>query len=115
MKNQHSRICRRSGRVSLMSLGWLLTFCLLLAAPVQAAAPHIFADLYDDATLRSWQPGFQRDFVWNFENAVLPYLPPDDKKRLRGVKIEFPLRGAEGGIFEFYTKDGKVIMPVLSM
>lgn len=107
MKNQHSRICRRSGRVGPMLPSGLLAFCLLWAASVQAAAPHNFADLYDDATLRYWQPGFQRDFVWNFENAVLPYLPPDDKKRLRGVKIEFPLRGDEGASSNFTPRTAK--------
>src|SRR5688572_21276513 len=83
--------------------------------PVDPALGIDFGDLYDDATLKKWQPSFEEDILWNFKNAILPKLTPEEKAVLRNVKIEVPLRGKERGVFEFYASGTTVTMPALSL
>lgn len=91
----------------------LLSVALLLVATIAGAGGY--GDLYDDATLQKWQPVFAEDIVWNYRNAILPKLTPEEKERLRNVRIEFPLRGPEEDVFEFFAGNGKVVLPVLSL
>lgn len=73
--------------------------------------------LYDDATLRYWQPINREDILWNFENVILPKLSLQEKKVLGEVTFSFPLRGYERSIFEFYAEPSryKVTLPILSI
>lgn len=73
--------------------------------------------LYDDETLRYWQPVHQEDILWNFENVILPKLSLPEKQVLRDVILSFPLRGSGKDIFEFYAEPAqyKVTLPILSI
>jgi hypothetical protein len=89
--------------------------CTLLLVLAQSALAVDYGDLYDDATLTQWQASFEQDLVWNFHNAVFPNLTPEEKRALRHVKIDVPLRGEKRQVFEFYTDGTRVVMPVLSL
>ena len=91
----------------------------LVAVTTMASGAAVFAKdlgtLYDNALLKKWQPDFKEDIVWNFENVILPKLTPEEKGKLRDVKIEVPLRGQRGDPFEFYAVDGVVNLPAMSL
>jgi hypothetical protein len=89
--------------------------CIILVACFNVSVASTFSNLYDEDTLKHWQSSFQEDVVWNFEHGILPHLTPEEKRQLRNVKIEFPLRGKRADVFEFYTQEGRVFMPVLAM
>lgn len=84
-------------------------------------APSLWATdmsaLYDDETLGYWQPVYQEDILWNFENVILPRLSMQEKLVLRDVTFAFPLRGSDRSIFEFYAEPAryKVTLPILSI
>jgi hypothetical protein len=59
--------------------------------------PHALAkdmaSLYDDATLAYWQQHYQEGVRWNVENVIWPRLTADERQRLAGLSLCFPLRG----------------------
>jgi hypothetical protein len=73
-------------------------------------APHALAkdmaSLYDDATLAYWQPRYQEGVLWNVENVIWPRLTADERQRLAGVSLCFPLRGHSNDPLEFYARLG---------
>jgi hypothetical protein len=105
----------RSRWQGLLPPGRQLLCGLLVAASGRLLVAGDYASLYDDATLKQWEPPLRANLLSYFENAILPYLTPEEQRRLREVKIECPPRGPQGQVVEYYTRDGTVVMPVLSM
>jgi hypothetical protein len=63
---------------------------LLVASPAFAKD---MGSLYDDATLGHWQERYQEGILWNVENVIWPRLSAQERQRLAGVNLCFPLRG----------------------
>ena len=81
------------------------------------AAKNI-SSIYDDDTLRYWQPLNREDILWNYENVIFPKLTDKEQQKLRGVTILFPLRGAHpNDIFGFYANHAQntIYIPILSV
>jgi hypothetical protein len=59
--------------------------------------------LYDDATLKYWQPIYAKGLNSNLENVIFPNLTEEERQRLAGVRIDVPLRVQDQEPFAYYT------------
>jgi len=103
---------------------FFLLLDLLIANPLSAKD---MSDLYDDATLERWwntkgTAGYTNgeNIRWNFETAILGKLTYEEKQVLGNVRVEFPLRGVNNSVFEFYVSGSyesgyTVTIPILSL
>jgi len=74
---------------------------LALLAPVARAAE--IDQLYDDATLKYWQPRYSKGLNSNLKNVIFPRLGDEERERLAGIRIEVPLRVEGQEPFAYYT------------
>jgi hypothetical protein len=91
----------------------LLPF-LVLAAPSRATD---YGAMYDDAVLASRRDSYREIVTWNLENVFLPKLTPEERRRAQDLKLDFPLRGPTGGLFEYFalSQPPRIVMPILSL
>jgi hypothetical protein len=76
---------------------------LALALPAAAARAAEVDNLYDDATLKYWQPRYSKGLNGNLEDVIFPRLGDQERQRLAGIRIEVPLRVADQEPFAYYT------------
>src|SRR5688572_14288653 len=81
--------------------GVIFAVALVLVA-VAARAGNIDA-LYDDATLKYWQPIYAKGLNSNLKNVIFPRLSEEERQRLAGVRIDVPLRVKGQEPFAYYT------------
>jgi hypothetical protein len=72
--------------------------------------------MYDDRLLQEKQGGYREVVLWNLNNVFLPKITPEERRRLQGLDVQFPLRGPERGLFEYFaTAPARVVLPVLAI
>jgi Zn-dependent protease with chaperone function len=96
-----------------------LAAVLILGVCVAAAgAAHgrDYGSMYDDALLASRQKDYRDVVMWNLQNVFLAKLTVDERRRLQSLSVDFPLRGPERGLHEYFSeRSGRVVMPVMSI
>lgn len=76
--------------------------------------------LYDPATLRHWQPRYERSTLEILNEVIVPVLTTEARRRLGGTRVEFPLHAEgrwRGRPLAFYVPpDGaRVVLPIFSL
>jgi hypothetical protein len=95
----------------------ILLSSLLLAS--STAGAQSFASMYDMPKLQQERPRYEQR-IGNVYRRIAALLTEPERRALAGVRIEFPLIGAQTGTpVDFYTmghiKSATVFMPVLSL
>ena len=87
-----------------------------LAVGEAAAQRRDYGTMYDDALLASRQKEYREVVLWNLQNVFLPKLTVDERRRLQGLSVDFPLRGPDRELFEYFAdRNGRVTMSVQSI
>ena len=87
----------------------------LVAADAAAQRPD-YGTMYDDTLLAERQREYREVVLWNLQNVFLPKLTATERRQLKGLSVDFPLRGPERGLFEYFAERGdRVVMPVMSV
>ena len=96
--------------------------CLAVAAAcwlagLSSGAGKDLDSLYDDATLRTAQAGYERGLERNYDEVILPRLTAPERRRLADVRIAVPLRGPGNDPFAYYATSPPpaVNLPALSL
>lgn len=73
--------------------------------------------LYETAVLSQAKPRLESRVREIFSKGIGPFLTVEEQERLKGLKIEFPLSGKNGGLIDFYSRPDKstVTLPILSL
>ena len=72
--------------------------------------------MYDDQLLQEKQAGYREVVLWNLNQVFLPKLTVEERRRLQGLDVQFPLRGPERQLFEYFAAaPAKVVLPVMSI
>jgi hypothetical protein len=75
-----------------------------------------YGSMYDDQLLQEKQAGYREVVLWNLNQVFLPKLTVEERRRLQGLDVQFPLRGPERQLFEYFaTTPAKVVLPVMSI
>ena len=75
-----------------------------------------YGAIYDDALLASRQREYRDVIVSNVQTVFLPRLTPTERQKLQRLSFDFPLRGPERGLFEYFAESsGRVTLPVMSI
>lgn len=76
-----------------------------------------FSSLYDDAVLRELAPRYREWIIGNLESVLLPKLTPEERQKVKGVRVLVPPRGAKREALEFYSTSGTktIVMPAQSI
>ena len=75
-----------------------------------------YGSMYDDQLLQDKQAGYREVVLWNLNQVFLPKLTVEERRRLQGLDVQFPLRGPERQLFEYFaTAPAKVVLPVMSI
>lgn len=95
----------------------LLVLLLLITMLAGQARAADYGAMYDDAVLAARQGSYREVIQWNLDNVFLPKLTPEERRRARDLQLDFPLRGPEGGLFEYFALrlPSRIVMPVLSL
>ncbi|MFN4087752.1 MAG: hypothetical protein ACK4QW_01750 [Alphaproteobacteria bacterium] len=94
-------------------VGTVLLAWLWLAADATARG---YASLYDDAELAQWAERYRPGILSNLEEVLRPALTPEERRGLRHLRIEIPLRAASGHPLDFYAlASGTVVLPAMSL
>jgi hypothetical protein len=87
-----------------------------LVATDAAAQRRDYGTMYDDALLASRQREYREVVLWNLQNVFLPKLTVAERQKLQSLSVDFPLRGPERGLFEYFAeRGGRVTMSVMSI
>lgn len=86
----------------ILGVAVLVMIGLSLPAPPVARAGELDT-LYDDATLKYWQPRYSKGLNNNLETVIFPRLDDQERQRLAGIRIEVPLRVENQEPFAYYT------------
>jgi hypothetical protein len=82
----------------------VLAVAIVLAALLAGGARAGNVDgLYDDATLKYWQPRYSKGLNSNLKTVIFPRLTDQERERLAGVRIDVPLRVQGEEPFAYYT------------
>lgn len=97
-----------------------LYFPLLLLLMSTAAPAKDLSGLYDPATLSYWQTRYPVSTRKIFDQVILPVLAVEEKQRLSGVQLDFPLHAegdSKGQPLAFYrpVDQSRVVMPIFSL
>jgi hypothetical protein len=93
-----------------------LALLVALVAAEAAAQARDYGTMYEDALLASRQKDYSEVVLWNLKNVFLPKLTLDERRRLQRLTVDFPLRGPERGLHEYFAeRSGRVVMPVMSI
>lgn len=87
------------------------------AVAIPAAAPGAdYGTMYDDRLLEQRRPDYREIILSNLQTVFLPKLTVEERRRLQGLSVDFPLRGPERGLFEYFAlAGGRVVMPVMAI
>jgi hypothetical protein len=80
-----------------------IVFAAALALVAVAAKAGNIDALYDEATLKYWQPRYAKGLNSNLRNVIFPRLTAEESQRLAGVRIDVPLRVESHEPFAYYT------------
>jgi hypothetical protein len=83
---------------------------LALLAPVARAGD--IDELYDDATLKYWQPRYSKGLDNNLKTVIFPRLGDEERQRLAGIRIEVPLRVKDQEPFAYYTSGAPWVVTI---
>jgi hypothetical protein len=86
-------------------------------ARAQTRAPdRDYGSMYEDRLLQEKQSGYRDVVLWNLNSVFLPKLTPEERRRLQGLDVQFPLRGPERQLFEYFaTAPARVVLPVMAI
>jgi hypothetical protein len=95
----------------------LVTIAGLLLAPVRPAisGDRGIASFYGDEELIPLHEQYSRGVANGFKNVILPLLLPDQKNKLKDVRLEFPLRAEKFEPDAFLAHDRTIVFSVASM
>jgi len=104
----------------------LRTLAALLGVVTCAAAGEVraqtraqdrdYGSMYDDRLLQAKQGDYREVILWNLNSVFLPKLTLDERRRLQGLDVQFPLRGPERRPFEYFaTAPARVVLPVMAI
>jgi hypothetical protein len=79
------------------------------------AQPRDYSSMYEDRLLQQRQPDYRRVILGNLDNVFLPRMTPEERRNLQGVDVQFPLRGPQRGLFEYFAAARRVVLPVMSI
>jgi len=80
------------------------------------AGSRDYGSMYDDELLLEKQAGYREVVLWNLNQVFLPKLTVEERRRLQGLDVQFPLRGPERQLFEYFaTAPASVVLPVQSI
>ena len=80
------------------------------------AGSRDYGSMYDDRLLLEKQAGYREVVLSNLNQVFLPKLTVDERRRVQGLDVQFPLRGPERQPFEYFaTAPAKVVLPVMSI
>ena len=97
-------------------LAWLVVLLVGLTAAEASAQHRDYGTMYDDALLASRQKAYSDVVLWNLQNVFLPKLTVEERRKLQILSVNFPLRGPERGLYEYFAeRSGRVVMPVISI
>lgn len=86
-----------------------------VALPSVAAGAD-YGSMYDDRLLSQRQPVYREIMLGNLQKVFLPKLTVDERQRLLRLTVDFPLRGPERGLFEYFAeRSGRVVMPAMAI
>ena len=71
--------------------------------------------MYKDSTLEYWQDRYSKGIKENFYEVIIPKMTTEERRKLSGVKLDFPLRGPDNSPFTFYSTPSTVVMPIFSI
>jgi hypothetical protein len=98
---------------SIAALGALVG--AVLALPVAASGAD-YGTMYDDRLLAQRQPHYRDIMLGNLQKVFLPKLTVDERRRLQHLSVDFPPRGPERGLFEYFAeRSGRVVMSTMSI
>ncbi|MGH6926488.1 MAG: hypothetical protein ACRED5_22395 [Propylenella sp.] len=89
-------------------------FASVLAGTAAAQTGSI-APAYGGEDLAYWQQRFPAGILNNFQNVILPRLPPEVAVRLQDVRFDFPLRVEEAEPYAYFTRHGTITMSIASI
>jgi hypothetical protein len=88
---------------------------VVLAVPALAWGAD-YGTMYDDRLLAQRQPVYREVMQDNLQKVFLPKLTPDERRRLTQLSVDFPLRGPERGLFEYFAeRSGRVVLSTMSI
>jgi hypothetical protein len=85
-----------------------------LTSPI-CAQPRDYGSMYEDRLLQQKEPDYRRVILGNLDNVFLPRMTPEERRRLQGVDVQFPLRGPQRGPFEYFAAAPRVVLPVMAI
>lgn len=73
--------------------------------------------IYDPKTLNKVYKPYTENIRYNYKHVIEDKLLPDERTKLRGLKLSFPLRGENNQLFDFYsyTDTKNVVIPIESV
>jgi hypothetical protein len=75
-----------------------------------------YGAMYEDRLLQDRQGEYREVVLWNLKNVFLPKLTLEERRRLQGLDVQFPLRGPERGPFEYSaTAPARAVLPVMAI
>jgi hypothetical protein len=103
---------RRFRIAALLGSGWVS-----LPIAIQSAD---MSSMYTTATLQGWAARYTASSNRILNNYVFQYLTAEEKRRLQGVRIDFPLmaEGSEHGnplAFNAPNREMRVVFPIFSL
>jgi hypothetical protein len=95
-------------------------FSLVLLLMASAAHAKDLSGLYDPGTLSYWETRYPVSTRKIFDQVILPVLTVEEKQRLSGVQLDFPIHAGsfmKGQPLAFYHPAGlaRVVMPIFSL
>jgi hypothetical protein len=75
-----------------------------------------YGSMYGDGLLAQRQPDYRDIMLGNVRKVFLPKLTVDERRRLQHLSVDFPLRGPERGLFEYFAeRGGRVVMSTMAI
>jgi len=94
---------------------YVVIFISYISFLVPTAQGKDQGSMYEDSTLTYWQGRYSKGIKENFYEVIIPKLTAEERRKLSGVKFEFPLRGPDDSPFTFYSMPSAVTMPIFSI
>src|SRR5262245_36016650 len=75
-----------------------------------------YGSMYDDRLLEETAGEYREVVLWSLKNVYFPRLTPEERRRLQRLDPQFPLRGPERGLFEYFANPpAHVVLPVMAV
>ncbi len=97
------------------SIIYVIIFLSYLSFSIPTTQGKDQGSMYKDSTLEYWQGRYSKGIKENFYEVILPKMTAEERRKLSGVKLDFPLRGPDNSPFTFYSMPSTVVMPIFSI